>query len=269
MRDYSLTRRIGTSRFAHIARWGILSGLLLAGPNAFSLAADTPVKIGAEDDWYPFSALRDGEIQGMSVDIVRAAFGAGGAHVELQPYPYPRCMQSSLQGDIAGCFDTTPNAAIRAQYLLPEEPLFNADIVLWARRDNPLTSITQNQLSGRTVVVTGGYEYGATFDSDKSFRRVVVRRDLHGFRMLAHHRADYVVAFRRTAQSLFNDEPELSGQFKPVMLIASPALYISFSRKNPHSATLIKQFDRGMRMIRANGSYQKILDHWQHPLTAE
>src|SRR5690606_42020620 len=43
--------------------------------------ADVP-RIGVEDDWYPYSAVRQGEIRGLSVDIVRAAFAAAGVRSE-------------------------------------------------------------------------------------------------------------------------------------------------------------------------------------------
>ena len=45
-------------------------------------------RIGAEDDWYPYTALRNDRIEGMSADIVRAAFSASDTSVELTPYPY-------------------------------------------------------------------------------------------------------------------------------------------------------------------------------------
>ena len=57
-----------------------------------------PLRIGAEDDWYPYTALRDGQVQGMSVDIVKAAFAATSTDIELLPYPYARCMQLALKG---------------------------------------------------------------------------------------------------------------------------------------------------------------------------
>ncbi|MEM8309967.1 ABC transporter permease, partial [Morganella morganii] len=72
---------------------------------------------------------------GMSADIVRAAFRAADTPVQLNPYPYSRCMKLALKGLIAGCFNTSPNPHIRADYRLPRHPLFRAEIQLWARRD--------------------------------------------------------------------------------------------------------------------------------------
>ena len=39
------------------------------------------VVLVAEDDWYPYSAKRNGQSEGLSVDIVRAAFASAGVTV--------------------------------------------------------------------------------------------------------------------------------------------------------------------------------------------
>ena len=68
-----------------------LSGLLLllaAGVHA------EPLQIGAEDDWYPFTAFRDGAVRGMSAEIVLAAFAAVDTPVELVPIPTPAACSS-------------------------------------------------------------------------------------------------------------------------------------------------------------------------------
>ena len=54
---------------------GLLLTLLCALAGAGLACADTP-RIGAEDDWYPYTAWRDEQIVGMSADIVRAAFAS-------------------------------------------------------------------------------------------------------------------------------------------------------------------------------------------------
>ena len=80
---------------------------LLAGGLSPPLQAES-LRIGAEDDWYPYTALKDGKVQGMSVDIVKAAFAATDTQVELVPYPYARCMQMARNGELVACFNTAP-----------------------------------------------------------------------------------------------------------------------------------------------------------------
>ncbi len=240
--------------------WRLLTLLALC----LLLAPAGAVEIGAEDDWYPFTAYRDGRIEGMSVDIVRAAFAASHTDIELRPYPYARCMELTRQGRLPACFNTSPDARIAEQFLLPEEPLFRGEILLWSRKDEAAPVNDLEQLSGRSVAVTLGYEYGQDFDSFTKLKRVEVRRDLSGFRMLERGRVDFTIAYRGTARALFREHPELAGHFTPVAVLHQPQLFLSFSRQHPQARELARQFDQGMRAIRANGRYQQILDIWQH-----
>lgn len=237
----------------------LLAALLLAA----QACAEEVYSIGAEDDWYPFTAYRDGQVQGLSVDIVRAAFAASDTRIELLPYPYSRCMELTRSGQLAGCFNTSPDARIVAEYRLPSEALFSDDILLWARAGTAPVE-TPEALAGQRVAVTIGYEYGSHFDNDRRPVRVLVRRDLNGFLMLERGRVDYAVAYRGTAQALFHEHTELQGRFVPVAIIHQPQLYLSFSRHHPDADLLLRRFDEGMRRIRADGRYQRILERWYH-----
>ncbi|MBD9483076.1 ABC transporter substrate-binding protein [Pseudomonas sp. PDM14] len=247
---------------------GLLATLLclllgLSSLSAWGEASSEEYRIGAEDDWYPFTAYRDGKVQGMSVDIVLAAFAASHTVVKLHPYPYARCMELARSGQLVACFNTSPDARIAAEYRLPQEPLFSDDILLWARKDNaqPLTDL--DQLGRRKVAATIGYEYGHTFDSHPRVQRVAVRQDLNGFLMLQRKRVDFMAAFRGTSEALFRTQPQLAGQFVPVYTLHQPQLYLSFSRQHPAAEALLQRFDQGMRQIHADGRYQAILQHWQ------
>ena len=227
-------------------------------------ASAEPLLIGAEDDWYPYTALRNGQVQGMSVDIVKAAFAATDTEIELRPYPYTRCMQMALKGELVACFNTAPNAQIAVDYLLPKTALFRGDILLWARNDHATKLSELRELTGKRVAVTIGYEYGEHFDHDTKLIRVPVRHDINGFLMLQRQRVDYVVAYHGTASQLFRQRPELAGQFSPVLSVSKPLLYLSFSRQAQQSADALQRFEQGMRLIQDNGRYQQILQDWQH-----
>lgn len=244
-----------------LPRIAALLALLLPLLWAGAPLAETP-RIGAEDDWYPYTAWRNERVEGMSADIVRAAFAASATAIELAPYPYSRCMELARSGSLAACFNTTPDSRIKAQFLLPQEMLFSDDIILWGRAgERPVSDL--EDLVGKRVAVTIGYTYGERFDNYPNIQRIAVRRDLNGFLMLQRGRVDYVVAFRGTTQALLDDNPELVGQFSPLATVYRPQLYLTFSRHHPQARELLQRFDAGMRQIRQDGTYQQILAHWQ------
>ncbi|MGP0172868.1 substrate-binding periplasmic protein [Pseudomonas sp. NCHU5208] len=244
-------------RFRFVAGLALALGL----PFAHTAVADS-LRIGAEDDWYPYTAWRNDRIEGMSADIVRAAFAATDTALELTPYPYSRCMELARNGFLVACFNTTPDTYIRDHFLLPEHMLFSDDIQLWGPAGSALIDDLE-ALKGKRVAVTIGYTYGEYFDSYPGIRRIPVRRDLNGFLMLQHRRVDYVIAFRGTTEALLREHPELAGQFVPLARVYRPELYLSFSRHHPQAPELLRRFDEGMLQIRRDGTYQRILETWQ------
>ena len=58
----------------------LLLFLMGAATEAF---AQQRVTLVAENDWFPYSAERHGEPEGMAVDLVRAAYKAAGVELEL------------------------------------------------------------------------------------------------------------------------------------------------------------------------------------------
>jgi len=243
--------------------------LLTAVLIAFSASVPAePLLIGVEDDWFPYASFKDGIVQGMSVDIVKAAFAATDTEIELRPYPYPRCVHMVQQGKLLACFNTAHNAQTARDYLLPKSPLFTGEVLLWARAAQaPVVTDINTTLNGKKVAVTIGYEYGPRFDSNQQVQRVAVRKDLYGFLMLQKQRVDYSVAYRGTAEQLFRDHPELAGQFTDVATIDQPQLFLSFSRQNPAAPAVLERFEQGMQLIHDNGRYQQIIQQWQPSTT--
>jgi len=243
-----------------VRRW---LGLLLAFCALPALAE--PYLIGAEDDWYPYTALRGGVVRGMSADIVREAFEAAGVPVKLVAYPYARCMHMAERGELAGCFNTAPNADLLQRFLV-SPPLFQGEILLWARRDNAQTLKNLDALRGRPVAAVIGFEYGPAFDAREDLNKVPVRREINGFLMLARGRVNYFPAYRGTAEQLFRERPALQGLFVPVARLLRTDLHLSFSRHIDNAGWLRERFAAGLRTLHDNGEYAAILQRWQHHL---
>lgn len=239
--------------------------LLIATLLAVSAAAATSptVRIGAEDDWYPYSAQRGGKPVGLAADIVRAAYAAVGIQVELVPLPYARCMKLTEDNLLAGCFDTLRNPLLEPRYRWHRQPLFKARIDIYAPIGAPDKPITIADLHSKRIAVTNGYDYGAPFDSDKTMQRDVGDSDLFALRKLALGRVDYALVYDRIVASLLREHPELRGTFKPVGTLIEPDIYISFSRKFPGVQHDIDWFDEGLARLHASGEYDRIETKWR------
>ncbi|WP_161631575.1 substrate-binding periplasmic protein [Rhodoferax saidenbachensis] len=227
-----------------------------------ALAAE-PIRIGAEDDWRPYSYVEDGKPAGFAVDLARAAWKAAGVDVELVPLPYARCMKLVDNGVLAGCFNTLRDARTEDRYRWHKKPLFKARIAIYGRASQPETRVELADLVGSRIGVTNGYDYGEAFDNDTRMLRDVAPSDLYSVRKLVAGRVDYVLVFDRVAQQIARNHPELAPGFKQRGVLVEPNLYISFAPSKPGIDTLIARFDAGLEKVRRTGEYARIEARWK------
>lgn len=247
-----------------VVRWVL--GWVWAGvalPAVWAQQSGTPIRIGAEDDWRPYSYVQADKPAGFAVDLVRAAWAAAGVPVELVPLPYARCMREVEAGKLAGCFDTLRDSRTEDQYLWHKYHLFRARIGIYGRSDGSAAPMNVQALRGKRVGVTNGYDYGAAFDGDPAMVRDVATSDLTTLRKLVAGRVDYALVFDRVAQQIASVHPELAKGFTQRGVLVEPLLYISFTKRMPGLEALIARFDAGLERVRQSGEYARIEARWR------
>lgn len=245
----------------------LLPGLTLAGS---AWPQVRRVVIGAEDDWPPYSSDVDGRPQGLTVELVYAAFAAVGVEARFDLLPYVRCMAQTKAGTLLACFNTTRTAQIEDDYLWPARPMFEERFLIWTLADapTPRTPLQARDLEGQAVAVTRGYEYGSAFDGNPRIQRVVTAHDENNFRLLLRDRATYTLSPDINARLLFRRHPDLAGRFKVVGQLEAFGIYTAFSRKHPQSAAMLAAFNEGMKVIQANGMAKAIQERWRQRANA-
>lgn len=245
----------------------LFQGLALAPWAALAQAAPplTRVVIGAENDWYPYSAERQGRAQGLTVELVTAAYMAVGIEARFEVLPYARCMTQTRNGALVACFNTTRTALIEHDYLWPARPMFQERFLIYARADDAHAGppLQVRDLEGQTVAVTRGYEYGSEFDANPRIQRVVTMHDENNFQLLLRGRARYTLAPDANTRLLLLRHPELAGRFKVVGALSYFGIYTTFSRQHPDAREALAAFDEGMKIIQANGVAKAIHERWR------
>lgn len=223
------------------------------------------IRIGAEDDWSPYSSAVNGKPQGFAVDVVRAAWAAAGVEVELVPLPYARCMKEVDRGDLAGCFNTLRDPVQEPKYRWHQQPLFRARIGIYGRAMTGVTApaVTLDTLRGKRIGTTHGYDYGAAFDGDPRMLRDEAPSDLSSLRKLAAGRVDYALVFDRVANAIAKANPDLGKAYALQGVLVEPSLYISFSPQYPNIDRIVQQFDQGLAKVRKSGEYARIEARWR------
>lgn len=227
--------------------------------------AQERIRIGAEDDWRPYSYAVDGKPQGFAVDLVRAAWAAVGIQADLVPLPYSRCMIEVERGALAACFDTLRNPLLESRFRWHQQPLFKARIGIYGRIGGAQTpsNLTLDSLRGKRIGVTHGYEYGAAFDGDADMLRDVAPSDVSSLRKLAAGRVDYALVYERIADTIMAQRAELGRSVALVGVLTEAHLYMAFSRSFPGVERYIALFDQGLAKVRSSGEYARIDTRWR------
>lgn len=226
-------------------------------------AQSTPLLIGAEDDWAPYSSIDKGQPVGMAVDIVRAIFAEAGIAAQLVPMSYDRCMNETLSGHLQGCFDTAADANLRRTYLFHALPLFSDAPLIMARTSSPANKLSLRDLEGQKVIVTSGYTYGDAFESNSKIQRVQAIGDVNTLRMLESGTADLCIVYPRIlAHQTKRTGENFENTLKAVGTLPIVDLYLSFSRRMPNANQVLKKFNAAHHRLLLSHAIADIENRW-------
>ena len=218
------------------------------------------VQLAAEDDWYPYSAKIGGKAVGMSVDIVQAAYRAAGTDVTFAVVPFNRGMVLTKSGTYAGVFNGSPNDAVNRDYLVPKNAVATSRQVVLARTGLPFKD--GKSFNGKVLTLTLGYTYPTDITNDPLNKVEYASADINNLKKIAARRADFTIIDRMVALSLLQKNPEIKGEVALVGELSSVELFPLFSRSD-HGAQARERYDRGMDLIRTNGTLMKIQSEWE------
>lgn len=219
------------------------------------------VEIIAEDDWFPYSGKFEDGPRGIAVDIVRAAFAAENTTVVFKMMNYDRGMALVKEGLAVGCFDAPRTREIEDAYLWHDEKLFGSDGFFYALSAYSGSIHNIADIAGKKIGLTQGYGYGDVIDLDTRIVKEYSKTDTIIIKKLLSNRLDFIILFDKIADYLI---PKLciQGKIKPVGKATHIDLYIAFSKTHPEARKWRDIFNRGLRKIKEDGTYQKIIDGW-------
>lgn len=225
------------------------------------------VRIAAEDNWPPFS---DEAGLGLSQQLVQAALAASGYRLDIVPMPYARALRETAQGDVDACWNVTRQQSTLDSYVLHQTPLFKAQASYYFRDTvKPYKSVADfpdNTLVG--VII--GYEYGDLYEQHKQrFKLVEVSTHAQLIQLLVAGKIEVAIFFDDVL-AYYLRQP----QFQALNLLRGQPnhvseIFVAFSKKQPRSVELAAALDRGLRILKKNGSYQRLTQQYLVPNAAQ
>ena len=229
-----------------------------------SAHAAKSITLIAEDDWYPYSAQRNGVSEGFVVDVIRSAYATVGVDVKFKVASFKSCMKQVEEGVEIGCFDINLDNDTNSRFLFHNEALFvDTGGIYDMEKSGFPDKVTPQNLVGYRVGYTNGDTYGEYLDNAPGIQREYAMSDVSNLKKLVAGRQDYSLISTITAQFIFKthaaDFPVLP---RLVGIISNQKMFVGFSLKRAESKEAAALLDEGLIKIRADGTYKKIETQW-------
>jgi len=218
-------------------------------------------------DYAPYVSSQDGG-SGAVLDIIRQAFAVQGIEVSYQFLPWNRCERMVTEGK---AFATAPyfktDERLRL-YDFSDPLLFSFKRFFYDTERFPGGFIWETFEDFRGYRMGGvlGYWYLPAFERAKLIVETVTSEEQNMAKLIAR-RIDFILLDELVGMCLlqerFPDSMESIGVLKKAE--SFDEMYLLISKTYPEVEALTKQFNAGLKRLKENGEYRKILETHQIP----
>ncbi len=219
-------------------------------------------------EWKPFVS-RDLENCGFTAEITSQAFLAVGIRPVFQFAPWSRCEAGIKYGKTFAAFPYTKTGT-RARFADFSEPIAKSRTVFFYNRKK-FKRFDFSELDNLKSLLIGGvrgYYYEPMFKKAGLSVDYSENED-DSFKKLFYGRVDIVPVNElvgwETVNRLFHDQVDMFSTTKKTL--DESELTLMASRKYPDTAKLLERFNKGLRTIKVNGVYKKIIVRYNIPQT--
>lgn len=210
------------------------------------------------DPWPPFTdqTLLN---NGLAADLVATALGRAGYTSRYAQVPWERAVRG-LQQDT---YDVLINAWYtdeRATFGYYSQPYLINRIRFLQRKGSQIRFRQLSDLYPYSIAVVRGYAYSSAFDQDRRLTKIGVLSFAVGARMLQAQRVQLTLEDELVAR--FHLRRDLAGIRDQLEFLPQPlsenGLHILVSRRHPQHQQIADAFNKAIKAMRADGSYEQI-----------
>lgn len=221
------------------------------------------------DQWPPYVDQSMAN-QGLAVEIVSSTFERAGYHPALRIETWPRALEGLEIGiyDVVGTVWKTPE---REKLFVFSDPYWMNQIRFIKKKDLEVKYENLDDLSGLVIGTIKDYAYGEEFVNSRSLIKIPQNYIIQNLSKLRDGDIDLTVgdelAIRYTLnQYMKNSIPEFEFLEKP---LASRELFVAVSKQNPRAEKIVSDFNRALREMKGDGSFDAIAKKYQFPFSSK
>jgi polar amino acid transport system substrate-binding protein len=223
-----------------------------------SLAIETIVL--STEQWEPYIAEQLPN-NGFLGEIVRESFKRSGYDVKYRFLPWARVVAVSDNGEVDGYLPAYYSKE-RELASIFSEPFAAGFNVFFKMRSLDVSYVKLEELNRYRIGVVRGYVNDEKFDAADYLRKDFSTDNLTNIRKLLSGRVDLFVADKYVVLYLLKNN--FPGLDNTIDFIEKPLsrnnLFVCISRKTTNGALKVKAFNDGLKQIKADGTYQKIME---------
>jgi len=220
---------------------------------------DKRIVLAHETSWAPHYG-KNLEGGGYAVEIIRDALKRVGYKLETVWLPWKRAQVEAARGDYDGLGASYYNKE-RANKFAYSNPIAATEVVFFKRTEDDIKYSKLEDLKPYKIGTGFGYGYPEKFVKADYLKKIEAYELKTNIRRLLHNRIDLIIGSRKAI--LFYLKKEYPDKINSVEVLGSPLetmpLYVLFSRKRPNYEQKVKDFNRGLKMIKEDGTYYKIM----------
>ena len=222
-------------------------------------ADDKIIVLAHETSWAPHYG-KDLKQGGYTVEIIKEALKRVGYELETVWLPWKRAQVEAARGDYDGLGASYYNEE-RANKFAYSDPIATTEVVFFKRTEDDIKYSNLEDLKPYKIGTGFGYGYPEQFVKADYLKKIEAYELKTNITRLLHKRIDLIIGSRKAI--LFYLKQKYPDRINSLEILGNPletlSLYVLFSKKKPDYKQKIEDFNRGLKMIKEDGTYQKIM----------
>lgn len=232
-----------------------LLAVSLSGFAAISSAASDTVRIVTDPTFPPMEFTKGGQRTGFDIELTEALVKEMGKKLEWTDIDFKGLIPAVLSGRADAAVSAIYITDARKQVVDFTNSYYAGGLVVLTKKDGPIKTL--NDLDGKKVSVQVGTKSVKYLqDNHPKVHRVEVEKNEEMFNLVGIGRSDAAVTGKPAAKLYAQAHPALTVLADQ---ITTEEYGIAVSKSQPE---LTQQFNAALDRLKANGTYQKIVDRW-------
>lgn len=202
---------------------------------------------------------------GFLIEITKAAFARVGHEVKIDFQPWARALRSVMDGQSEALLGAYYNDE-RAAKMRFSDTIAHTDMLLFALKGSPIIYRNIDDLRSYTVGTIIGADYPPEFNAAQSIRKEPVTDHVANIRKLLAGRVDLFVEKKYVVLNTLRTQfPAEAARIEALPVPLRENRYFNaFSRAFPEHERIAADFNKGLAMIIADGTYEAIMNRGLH-----